>query len=265
MRSTMVRNGLVAVLTTAALGAGSTVSFAEDAPQNAAATATQGTAATATPSAYINRLSWDIAKATAKGEDVTDEQQVLAQFRALSLEDQKEYLGYLNDPKVLQAFFDSREVSNDDPKALISKDATTKYNKDVSFESGGALEHESGDAAGDASGVSSLVHWTDKATYTDKMKIHGITVTKLVVWVRYEATRNAITKALNSGSAKRNFNFGVVISSDNAKPWIGGNRAHAETVWQGNITYTLWTAQIDKIQSLSASWDGSWKGTIRNA
>jgi hypothetical protein len=262
MRSTTVRNGLVAVLTTAALGAGSTVSFAEDATQGTAATATQGTAAMATPSAYIKALSWDIAKATVKGDDVTDEKQVLAQFKALSPEDQNEYIGYLNDPKVMQAFFDSSDAaSNDDPKALIAKDATTKYNEDVSFEGGGSVEHESGDA----SGVSSLASWTDKATYSHKMKIYGITVTKLTVWVRYKATRGAIVTALNSGSSKVNFNLAVVLSSDNARPWVGGNRAHAETVWQGNMTYSLWTAQIDKIQGLSAAWDGTWKGSVKKA
>jgi hypothetical protein len=262
MRNTMIRNGLVAALTTAALGAGSTVCFAADATGGPAVTPPQGAAAMASPSAYIKALSFDISKATVTGADVTDEKQVLAQFKALSSKGQEEYLGYLNDPKVVQAFFNSTGEANSDAQtALIAKDATTKYNEDVSFEGGGTVEHESSGT----SELSGYATWTDKATYSHKMKVHGITVTKLTVWVRYKATRGAIVSVLNSGSAKINYNLAVLVSSDNARPWVGGNRAHAETVWEGRMTYSLWTAQIDKIQTLSAAWDGTWKGSTKNA
>ncbi|MEV6003200.1 hypothetical protein AB0M25_29015 [Streptomyces griseomycini] len=240
----------------------------------AADAAPHGTGAIQTPAAYVDHLTSEMAKNAEAGKDTTDDRRTLEQYKALSPEDQEKYLGYLNDPKLWQSFFDSDEEISGGPGASAAPaardasprttgDVVTKYNEDVSFVSGATVERETSKAKGvvqarDAS-------WTDKATYTKKIKAFGITVTKLTVWVRYEATRSGarVLKALNSGSSKQNYNFAVLIDADNARPWVGGNRAHAETVWEGKITASFGSVQLDKVQHLSAAWDGTWKGTFK--
>ncbi|MFE5753844.1 hypothetical protein ACFQ7M_38335 [Streptomyces massasporeus] len=256
----------MAVMTMAAIAAG---------PVNAVADTTPARIETTqTPDAYVNYLTSVISRNAAAGKDTADDRRTLEQYKSLTRTDQDKYLDYLNDPKLWQNFFDSQEEV-DSPKAMTSAPAdgatapegtetVTKYNKDVSFISDSTVERE-GSTAQKVAQVASDASWTDKATYTRKVKAFGITVTKLTVWVRYQATRSGarVLKALNSGSSKQNYNLGVLLSAENAKPWVGGNRAHAETVWEGRITMSIGTVQIDKVQHLSAAWDGTWKGTFK--
>ncbi|MEU9732492.1 hypothetical protein [Streptomyces sp. NPDC048002] len=237
---------------TLGLGIAGAVAAAAMSTGAAIAVPTTGTAGTAvTPAQYIAYL---------EGQNSPEALEVLAEFKALAPDEQSKFVGYLNDPEVFKAFLEySGESQGQNATASTTGEKrVTKYNQDVIFVNEGNVTRE-------RSGATRDVTWTEKATYTFKQKLLGVTVTKMTVWVRYSASRGAVEKALNSGSALKNFNIGVDIDGDNARPWVSGGRAHAETVWKGELTYSGYTARIDKIQHLSAAWDGTWKGSTKNA
>ncbi|MFG1667517.1 hypothetical protein [Streptomyces sp. Y7] len=179
--------------------------------------------------------------------------EVRSEFDALSADDQTKFVNYLQDDQVYRAFIDT---ASSGVNASTSSHTDTRYNADVTF---------SRDVERSRPAASTrLAHWDEKATYTDKTKILGVTVTTLQVWVRYQCTRGEVTKVYNSGSGVKNFNAAVSIDGTDARPWTAGGKAHAETVWKGSIIYKGFGVRIDKKQSLVASWDGHWKGSVKN-
>ncbi|MET9507819.1 hypothetical protein ABZX62_04945 [Streptomyces flavidovirens] len=182
--------------------------------------------------------------------------EVLDGFKALSAGDKKKFLEYLQDPEVLKAAVDEAEGTVELAEGQTVAREEVKINEDVSLVSE-LTERKAPLAA--ASG------WDRTATYNHITKVMGVKVTKMSVWVRYHAKRGAATKVYNSGSAKQNFNPGVVLSAENARPWVASGKAHAETVWEGNLTALGGFMQVDKRQHITAAWDGSWTGTLKNA
>ncbi|GHB28697.1 hypothetical protein GCM10010346_60290 [Streptomyces chryseus] len=178
-------------------------------------------------------------------------------FKALSISDKKKFLDYLRDPEILKAAVDEAEGAVELADGQTVAREEVKINKDVSLVS--ELTERKVTPLAAAAGRDHTV------TYNANTKVMGINITKMSVWVRYHAKRGAVTKVYNSGSAKQNFNPGVVLSAENARPWVASGKAHAETVWEGNLTALGGFMQVDKRQHITAAWDGSWKGSIKNA
>ncbi|MEU8848187.1 hypothetical protein AB0C70_18565 [Streptomyces sp. NPDC048564] len=197
-----------------------------------------------TPAGYLRYL---------QGLNSAEAGEVRGKFEALSADEQTKFVNYLQDNEVYKAFTD---VASGGVNASTPGHVDARYNADVSF----SLDVKRSRPAASTR----LAHWDEKATYTFKQKVLGVTVTTLQVWVRYQNTRGEVTKVYNSGSGVKNFNAAVVIDGTDARPWKAGGKAHAETVWKGSIIYKGFAVRIDKKQSLVASWDGKWKGSLKN-
>ncbi|GGS10113.1 hypothetical protein GCM10010252_56550 [Streptomyces aureoverticillatus] len=203
-------------------------------------------AAELTPAEYVKYL---------EKQDDPEAKDALASFKALPKGDQAKFVDYLQDEDVFKAFTEEASgPGSDTPQS----GTVTQYNSDIAFVNDAKVDRKPQSAP-------PVAHWNEKATYTAKIKVLGITVTKLQVWVRYQSTRAHVTKVYNSGSAVKNINAAVSIDSDNARPWKAGGYAHAETVWKGSLVYKGFGIRMDKKQKIRGEYNGAWTGSLKNA
>lgn len=234
--------------------------FAVVAPAVTASAAESG-ANTESSTAVLPRPKYTVASYTKylekRAKKDASARAVLKHFKKLSSAKKKKFVYYIQDTKTQKAF-----VGNASKKGKKKFSTVAAYNKDVTFLTKAATDVEPHSIRD--------VTWNEKATFDHRQKIFGIEVMKLSLWVNYKASRGDVAKTVNAGAGVKNFNAAVSIDNKQPQHWVSRKKAgyegkaRVEVVWEGNIAYKGSSVRLDKRQSMTAYWDGGWKGSLKN-
>lgn len=249
--------GMAAALATLAILAGtaSQVSAAE-AKQNLI----EKSDPAAAPATYANYLRHSHEEGAADA---------LKGFQQLTRVQQNKFVNYLHDPALFKGFLSQTEHQGGTITAFSGNTSrsTSLRQGDVTFESRRTI---SGAAASRP-----LPSGNHQAKYTKDLKILGVTVVHLSLWVNFHSNGHDITKANYADAAKTNVTGVVHLSKSTPKKalsdwsWcpIGGSCSHghnasASVVWEGEIKYHGVGVQIDRVQSMTANIYGKVTGSL---
>lgn len=157
--------------------------------------------------------------------------QVASQFKDLSEADKEKFLGYLVDADVLKAFVETMAAPVPQTRVLEGGDVVIEVNNGAAPTGIGTRG-----TAGD---------WSCWSQFTQTLL--GIDMTRLKLEQWYHSTTTKVDKVYNAAASKRNFNIGVAISSLPEEQWISAaGNALAYVTWEGKMTVSGYTAQLDK-------------------
>ncbi|MFI6093523.1 hypothetical protein [Streptomyces sp. NPDC051218] len=222
----------------------------------ASATADSPQPGTATVDAQASKLTPAKYTAYLKQQDGPEAKKVLGTFDRMSKAKQTKFVNYLQDEKVFKAFLNSgQDSARSGLRSRAEGRTVTRYNEDVEFINETTVAR---------SGSPRIVHWRESVKNSVKSKIMGVTITKFTVWVKYRATRQRVDKVYSSGSGLKNYNAAVAIDEKDARPWVSGGKAHAQTIWKGSMVYRGFGVRIDKKHSLTGDWEGKGRASLKN-
>ncbi|MFI9774333.1 hypothetical protein ACIHCV_06380 [Streptomyces sp. NPDC051956] len=241
---------MAAALGTLAILAGTAAQASASGPSQTEAR--QGDPA-ASPAAYANYLR------QSHEEGATD---TLTAFQHLTRSEQNKFVGYLHDPALLKTFLDrtTDQGSGISAYSRNSSDSTSLHNGDVTIGQQRSISGLSTTAS------RPLPRGNHTVSYTTYMKIHGVKIIKLKLWVNFHSNGRDITKANYADAGKKNLSGVISISKGTPKKGLGqwgfcrrghacthGHNAVASVVWEGSVGYRGSVWQIDKKQSMTAN------------
>lgn len=186
-------------------------------------------------------------------------EEVLNSFESLTAAQQEIFVDTLQSPEFLE------ELTTVDPSAAAVQDSA-EFPGVVNYVS----ESEFQASAPDVSASAARAYpgnSTQRGSWSTSALLFNIPVTTLEVFVVFQTDKNGLpSKTLSSGSASRNLNFFVNISSTNALPYIQkpGRLAVATTTWHGCALFKGAGACFDKVQTAKFFQGGFYSGQIRN-
>ncbi|MFF3993589.1 hypothetical protein ACFYX8_09790 [Streptomyces cyaneofuscatus] len=174
---------------------------------------------------------------------------LLGDFQKFSEEKKEDFVGYVNDPKVTEAFLEvlsegvAEPETPEEEESFVTEVRKELHGGDVVIES----EYRVEDVAGPSGFAAKGTAGSKRVSHSVSDTIFGKKVTKVTVGVNYQTSTTRTTKVHSAWAGQSNFVPGVSFSNSAVKKWISanpGNNAHAETVWTGKIagTYT-WSSR----------------------
>ncbi|MFE6475787.1 MULTISPECIES: hypothetical protein [Streptomyces] len=251
MTHRMVR-GITATLGACVLLAGTAAQVsADETPQAADLSADRA----ATPAAYINYLSHSDEEGAAE---------TLRGFKSLTLGEQKKFIEHLHDPALLKSYLDAATEQSAALPANTTGTTTTLRNGDVT------IRQERAVSTFAAAAAKPLPKGNHTVKYNTDLKLFGVKVIKLSLWVNFYSNGKDITKVNYADAGKMNFSGIINISKGvpktslsewgfckRGKPCNKGHNADASVVWEGSIVIKGSTVQVDKRQWMRANVYGS--------
>ncbi|MGV9885256.1 hypothetical protein [Streptomyces sp. NPDC003006] len=206
----------------------------------------------ATPASYISYLRHSHEEGAADA---------LKGFQQLTPTEQQKFIGYLHDPAVLKSFLDKTTGQRNGVSAYSRSASSTSslHNGDVTIKQERTISGIS------AAARKPLPRGNHEAKYTTHLKLLGVKVMKLSLWVNFHSNGRDITKANYADAGKRNLTGVISISKGTPKKslskwgWCQGghcSRGHnvdASVVWEGSIAFKGSNFQIDKKQWMRAN------------
>ncbi|ALV34690.1 hypothetical protein [Streptomyces sp. CdTB01] len=195
----------------------------------------------------------------------------LEKFRGLTPTEQNRFLSYVQDPSLYKDFLASAPEQDDDNLSVNTDRSVSLRNGDVTYESEGAVSG----VRSAADGVLPSGDFTVKRS--NKIKVLGITLVELKIWVKFHSNGHDITKVLDADGGQRNLSGSVNFSKERAKKSLGyqqfcrrggscvaGHTAIASIIWNGSAVIEDSSFQFDKKQTLTAARDGSGHANLKN-
>ncbi|MFF3938658.1 hypothetical protein [Streptomyces phaeofaciens] len=219
----------------------------------------------ASPAAYADYLAHSDEEGALEG---------LKQFRILTPDEQNRFLGYLQDPSLYKDFLTADpEVQNSITALAENTSQSVSFrNGDVTYESESTVSGVAAAARGP------LPRGEHKVKRSNKLKILGIPVVELKIWVKFQSNGRDITKVIDADGGKTNISGTVSISKEKPKTsmgsqqfcerggsCVGGHTAIGSIVWNGTAIFSGGAFQIDKVQKLTANVYGSGQSSLKNA
>ncbi|SBT95155.1 hypothetical protein GA0115233_11202 [Streptomyces sp. DI166] len=211
----------------------------------------------ATPAAYADYLQ------RSKEEGADD---ALRDFKRLTPSEQQQFIDYLHDPELLKTFLEKAGEQGGEPLTSSKEESHTTFlhNGDVS------IEQERMTSFAAKAKKKPLPKGNHKVTYTTHLKLLGVKIIKLSLWVNFHSNGKDITKVNYGDAGKKNLSGVISLSKgmvktsrsswgwcQKGKPCSKGHNADASVVWEGNIVFKGSTFQIDKEQWMRANVYGS--------
>lgn len=246
---TRTTHAIAAVFSTAAI-------LVSTASQASATDATQVKAElndpAATPATYISYLRNSHEEGAAEA---------LQGFQRLTSTEQQKFIDYLHDPEVLTSFLDKTKGQGSGISVYSRSASSTS-----SLHHGDVIIKQERTVSGiSAAARKPLPRGNHEAKYTTHLKLLGVKVIKLSLWVNFHSNGKDITKANYADAGKKNLSGAISISKGTPKKslskwgWCQGghcSRGHnvdASVVWEGSIVYKGSTFQMDKKQWMRAN------------
>lgn len=195
-------------------------------------------------------------------------------FEDLSRAEQQTVVDIVNDPAFAEEFLDF-VVTVDEPApgepAVV--EGSTLYPGAVEYESSMDVQAGAADIVGLQAGFKASAghriyyppYTTQTLTASSTSVVLGVTITRLNIWVTFKTGSQGIPKtAVSSGSSATNFNFFIVVSSQNLTPYVTQGLAVAKTVWTGSVLVKGSTFRFDKLDTLKAFSGGLYSHTLVN-
>ena len=210
----------------------------------------------ATPAAYVDYLRQSHEEGAAAAAQ---------QFQQLPKGDQEKFVGYLHDPSVLKSFLDEVEDQKTGVSALSRSSRKTASLRDGDITVG----QERTVSGASARKSKPLGKGNHEVKYNTYMKMFGVKVIKLSLWVNFHSNGKDITKANYAEAGKKNLTGVMSISAGTPKKSLSkwgwcerghctrGHNADASVVWEGSFAYKGSVVQIDKRQWMRANVHGS--------
>ncbi|MGW3122235.1 hypothetical protein ACWDBW_34755 [Streptomyces sp. NPDC001107] len=211
---------------------------------HASAASTRAAAPPATPGAYIAYLE----SSSQEGAKET-----LSEFKALSPEVQKKFIGYLNDPETVKEFLEQAGDLEVTPSVRSTRSVST-HGGDVVYTS--TVEDTQ-------AGLARTSRGTHEYKFGPSAKIFGITIMRLSLWVNYFYDGSKITKVNFADSAVKNISgFGDITGK--AVAWMDGGFANGQIVWHGSFGYKDLSAELDKREKVWTNANGHSGAYLKN-
>ncbi|MFF9122489.1 hypothetical protein ACF09J_04160 [Streptomyces sp. NPDC014889] len=211
---------------------------------------------TSTPAAYADYLRHSNEDGAAQASKA---------FDALSPNEQKQFVTHLHDPALFASFLNQpvKQEEGITASTYNSSHTTTVKGGDVTFVS----RRDITAATSTAKPLPKGNHW---ASYTQDLKIKGITVLKLKLSVNFHSNGKDVTKVNYAEASKKNLSGLIKVAHDSPKTWLGqwklckkgkpcshGHLAGASVVWEGTVSGPSYEFQVDKKQTMEANVYGS--------
>ncbi|MFD5011297.1 hypothetical protein [Streptomyces chartreusis] len=243
------KHGMIAALGTFAILAGtaSQVHAAE-----AERTAAVYSDPAATPAAYANYLRSSHEEGAAEA---------LKGFQALPQAEQNKFIDHLHDPALLKSIL--TKASNQgvaSPASLRNASSTTSLNN------GEVTIEQERTTTGRSARAAVLPKGNHTVTYNTYVKVFGVKIIKLSLWVNFHSNGRDITKVNSADAGKRNLSGVVSLTKslpkkslsnwrfcEPGKPCRSGHNADASVIWEGSVVYQGSTFQVDKKQWMRAN------------
>ncbi|WP_086805240.1 hypothetical protein [Streptomyces caniscabiei] len=184
----------------------------------------------------------------APGEEAKD---TLHGFNKLSAAQQKKFVGYLQDPKVLKAF----AVAHDGRIPSLAYGKTVTYKKDVTF----TIRTSAGAPSVNDRRTITLNTWSEQ-------RIFNVSVTRMRTVLTYETKGNRINgegrKIKNYGT---NFNAAFALKSSKSRTALKANALDGVTNWTATPKYrSAGTKPIKKLQVVTGKGARTYHSQIGN-
>ncbi|WJV48911.1 hypothetical protein [Streptomyces flavofungini] len=187
----------------------------------------------------------------------TEADEIARQFKELSPQNQQKFLGYLNDSAIAKAMADAATEAAPASKVELA-------GGDVTLEAETGAKQTAAPSQGELSAAGTAGDW--QCWSHRSQKVFGIKVTtyKLDQW--YRASSSKVTKVYNVAARIKNWNPGVIIDNQPEEQWISkAGNALAYVTWNGKITVSGLTVQVDKRQHVRCDETGFRYDYLKNA
>ncbi|MFE6620593.1 hypothetical protein [Streptomyces sp. NPDC057740] len=194
-------------------------------------------------------------------------------FQSLTPNEQSRFLDYLKDPSLFKDFLASSPKDQNSITGLSESrnQSVSLRHGDVTYESESAVSGLKAAARG------LLAKGNHTVKRSNKIKVLGVTVIELKIWVSFHSNGHDITKVNDADGGQKNFSVAASFSKEKVKKslgseqfcerggsCVGGHIAVASIIWNGSATVSGGAIQFDKKQTLTANAYGSGHSSLVN-